>query len=477
MTVVFAFLACLALFVVIGVLSLRRAKGTTEDYLLAGRDVSPWLMGLSSAATNNSGFMFIGLFGFTYRFGVQAVWLQLGWILGDVIAWQWIHRRVRERSGAIGATSVPTLLATDTDGRSSRSISVVAGLLTFLFLGGYAAGQLVAGATTLDGMFGWSPSVGVLIGAAIVVVYCFSGGLRASIWTDAAQALVMLVALGLLLGHAVAEVGGPTLLGEALAAANPELVQWSPDDLDAGFPLYFLGFVFGGMGAIGQPHILVRSMSVRGAGQDAAPAIRRARIVYFLWYVPFSVAAVATALYARVLLPELATTAPANAAVLAESALPALGMKLLPAIGVGVLLAGVFAATMSTADSQILSCSAAVTQDVAPRWARSIIASKLATLAVTGLAVVIALSANQSVFSLVLGAWSALGAAFGPLLVLRVFAVRVGPRVALAMMATGVATVFAWSYAGLSDDVFELLPGMVAPLVVFALSRVRAVSP
>ncbi len=186
MTVVFAFLACLALFVVIGVLSLRRAKGTTEDYLLAGRDVSPWLMGLSSAATNNSGFMFIGLFGFTYRFGVQAVWLQLGWILGDVIAWQWIHRRVRERSGAIGATSVPTLLATDTDGRSSRSISVVAGLLTFLFLGGYAAGQLVAGATTLDGMFGWSPSVGVLIGAAIVVVYCFSGGLRASIWTGAA---------------------------------------------------------------------------------------------------------------------------------------------------------------------------------------------------------------------------------------------------------------------------------------------------
>lgn len=475
--VVVSFLACLAGFTAIGVLSMRKAKATTEDYLVAGRSVSPWLTALSSAATNNSGFMFIGLFGFTYRFGVQAVWLQLGWIVGDVIAWTWIHRRVRVRSGELGATSVPALLATDEAGRSARPIAIVAGVLTFLFLGGYAAAQLKAGATALTGMFGWDPSVGVVIGAVIVVVYCYAGGLRASIWTDAAQALVMLASLLVLLVYALSAVGGPAALGDALEAADPALVSWIPDDLGLGLGLYLLGFVFGGLGAIGQPHILVRSMAIRGADE-----IRAARTIYFLWYVPFSIAAVATALCARALVPDLVTGLdPALAGAAAERALPSVAAALLPDVALGLLLAGVFAATMSTADSQILSCSAAVTQDIAPRLRTSVMASKLATLAVATLALLIALYAGQSVFSLVLGAWSALGAAFGPLLVVRLFRGAVPTWLALAMMATGLVTVYAWTAAGLSGAVFELLPGMLAPLLLYAgvrgLGGIRGLSP
>ena len=107
----------------------------------------------------------------------------------------------------------------------------------------------------------------------------------------------------------------------------------------------------------------------------------------------------------------------------------------------------------------------------APRLARSYLAGKLATLAVATLALVIALTAGQSVFSLVLGAWSALGAAFGPLLVLRVYGFAVATPIALAMIVGGVATVFAWSAAGLSDDVFELLPGMLTGLLIYGLAR------
>jgi len=468
MSVMLAFLGCLALFTAIGVLSARKAQATSEDYLVAGRGVSAWLTALSSAATNNSGFMFIGLFAFTYRYGVQAVWLQLGWILGDVAAWLWIHRKVRERSAAIGAVSIPALLASDTRGPPSRAVAVVAGLLTLLFLGGYAAAQLKAGATALHGVFGWDPALGSAIGASIVVVYCFSGGLRASIWTDAAQALVMLGALLVLLVYAVVTVGGPASLATALEAADPALVQWVPDGLGLGLGLYLLGYVFGGFGAIGQPHILVRSMAIRSAKD-----IGRARTIYFLWYIPFSIAAVSVALYARVLLPELLSgVAPEAAGAAAEGALPAVATLLLPEVALGLLLAGIFAATMSTADSQILACSAAITQDIAPRVGRSYWAGKLATLAVAALALVIAWFAGQDVFSLVLGAWSALGAAFGPLLVLRLYRFPVPAPLALAMMASGLVTVFAWTSAGLSDDAFELLPGMLVPIALYGLARI-----
>ncbi|MEZ4368009.1 MAG: sodium/proline symporter [Kofleriaceae bacterium] len=463
--VVVSFLACIAGFAVIGGAAAAKARGSAADYLVASRSVSPWLTALSSAATNNSGFMFIGLFGFTYRFGVQAVWLQAGWILGDVIAWLWIHRRVRARAGELDASSVPRLLATDEAGATSRAMVVVIGALTLLFLGGYAAAQLKAGSAALSGMFGWAPWIGISIGAVIVVVYCIAGGLRASIWTDAAQALVMIGALVALLVFAMAKVGGPGALASALAAEDPALVRWLPDGLAFGLGVYWLGFVFGGLGAIGQPHILIRSMAI-----ESEAGIGRARLIYFLWYVPFSIAAVATGLYARVLVPDLtAGVDAAAAAVAAEASLPAVANLLLPDVLLGLLLAGVFAATMSTADSQILACSAAITQDVVPRWRTSLVASKLATLSVAALALGIALWADAAVFRLVLAAWSALGATLGPVLIVRLARRPLPPWLGVVMIAAGLGTVFTWAtpYGG---DAFELLPGMLVPLALYGVA-------
>ncbi|MCB9730586.1 MAG: sodium/proline symporter [Deltaproteobacteria bacterium] len=466
MVTIFTFALCLVAFTVIGLLSARHRSATTEDYLIAGRSVAPWLTALSSVATNNSGFMFIGLIGFTYRFGVQAVWLQLGWILGDLAAWLWVHQRVRRVSGHLGVASVPALLGTREDGSTVRTTTVLAGLLTFLFLGGYAAAQLKAGSTALHVLFGWDLRAGALIGVVIVVIYCYSGGLRASIWTDAAQSIVMLVSMGILLGVAAATAGGPGALFDALRAQDPSLVHWFPENLGLGFGLYFLGFVFGGLGAVGQPHILIRSMAI-----EAPESIPKARRIYFLWFIPFSIAAVGAGLYARVLLPELtASAAPGAMAQAAELALPKLAVHLLPDVLIGLLLAGIFSATMSTADSQLLACSAAVTQDIAPRLRDSYLATKLATLGVAALALVIALYADEGVFSLVLIAWSALGASLGPLLVLRVFGRTPPAPVAAAMMVSGVVTIVLWGASDLADDVFKLLPGMVVPLLVYLVA-------
>ncbi|PRQ03001.1 Sodium/proline symporter [Enhygromyxa salina] len=464
-TIIASFGLCLLAFTLIGLLSARRRQPTSTDYLIAGRSVSPWLTALSSVATNNSGFMFIGLLGFTYRFGVQAVWLQLGWILGDLVVWMWVHGRVRALSGRLELASVPALLGTRDNGSVVRPTVVVTGALTFLFLGGYAAAQLAAGSTALNVLFGWDLRLGASIGAVIVALYCFSGGLRASIWTDAAQSIVMLASMALLLALAMNRAGGPPQLFASLEAIDPPLVRWRPAELRFGLGLYFLGFVAGGLGAVGQPHILIRSMAI-----SSAEEIPRARRIYYLWFVPFSVAAVGAGLYARVLLPDLLVgAAPDGLAQAAESALPRLTLALMPEVLVGLMLAGIFSATMSTADSQILACSAAVTQDIAPTLRDSYPASKLATLAVTALALTIALSASDGVFALVLGAWSALGASLGPLLILRVMGRVPSAPVALVMMAAGVLTVFSWGASSLADDVFKLLPGLAVPLAIYAI--------
>jgi len=471
--VVTTFLLCLAMFTVIGLLSARKAQTTTEDYLVASRNVPAWLTALSSVATNNSGFMFIGLLGFTYRFGVQAVWLQAGWILGDLACWLWIHRRIRVVSAKIGASSVPEMLATRDDAYRSRATATVAGVLTFVLLAGYAAAQLNAGSTALYVLFGWESWVGAVIGAVIVVAYCFAGGIRASIWTDAAQAFVMIGSMTILLLFAGARVGGPIALLDALAAADPSLVQWVPDDLALGFGLYFIGFMFGGLGAIGQPQIVIRTMAIRSPDD-----IARARVIYFLWFVPFSIAAVAAGLYGRVLLPDLTAGVPAaDAAAAAELALPRLGTLLLPGVFLGLLLAGVFAATMSTADSQVLACSAAVTQDVFPRWRRSYLASKIATITVTAGALAFALWGADNVFSVVLGAWSLLGASLGPLMILRVWRFEIPGPIAVAMMIAGIATVLLWGASSYAGAMFKLAPGMAAAFAVFALAKVAGYVP
>ena len=152
-----------------------------------------------------------------------------------------------------------------------------------------------------------------------------------------------------------------------------------------------------------------------------------------------------------------------------EAALPTLSVELLPPVLVGVMLAGLFAATMSTADSQILSCSAAITQDTFPSLDHSTRASKAATLSVAVLALVIALTAESGVFTIVLMAWSILGASLGPLLVVRLAGWWLPSWLALAMMSTGIATVVLWGNSDWSGALYKAAPGILAPFLLYAL--------
>lgn len=466
--VTLSFLFFLLIFVAVGVASSRFCQSTTADYLLAGRSVPAWLAALSAVATNNSGFMFIGQIAYTWQVGVASVWMMVGWVVGDLVAWYLVHPRVRSISEDANLLTVPALMSMSSNGRQ-RVVTVVAGALIFVFLGVYAAAQLKAGSTALQTLFGWEPQIGAVLGAMIVVLYCFSGGLRASIWTDAAQSFVMISAMIALLIAGSLKAGSPADVWRNLEAQDPALVRLIPAGLKFGFFPYLIGMVFGGFGAAGQPHILVRFMSIRSRSEIAA-----ARRIYFAWFIPFFLASIAVGLYSRACIPDLTTIPLADGLddmQASELAMPAMAQLLLPDILIGLTLAGLFAATMSTADSQILVCSSAVTQDLLPEYKHSVIASKLATLSVAAIALAIALFARKGVFSLVMIAWSALGAGLAPALILKLYGQKLSARTTILMMLAGISTVAVWQRAGLDGEVFKLLPGMLAGFLAWPVGQ------
>jgi SSS family solute:Na+ symporter/sodium/proline symporter len=416
--------------------------------------VAPWLAGLSAVATNNSGYMFIGVIGFTYAAGLASVWLMVGWILGDLTASLFIHRQLRVATGAHGALSYPSVLAAW--GGFGRGIwRRVAALVMLAFLGAYTAAQISAGGKALLGVLGWPPESGALLVAAMVLAYSLAGGIRASIWTDAAQALVMLAAMAILLAAAVDGRNGQAL---AEMGRIPGFLDLLPDDLllpgAAGIGLFILGWMFAGFSVAGQPHVMIRFMAL-----EKPEAIGPARLWYYGYFTVFYALTTGVGLLSRLYLPELASLDP-------ELALPTMATALLPPALVGLILAGIFAATMSTADSLILSCSAALTRDLPGTAVDNAWARKGATAAVTALALAIALGDGHSVFSLVILAWSALASAFAPLLTLLALGRRPSERLAIGLMALGVAIAAGWRAMGWQDGIYEGMPGILVPLAV-----------
>jgi len=457
-----SFVFFMVLFVGVGLASALRARKSRNDYYLADNDVRPWLAGLSAVATNNSGYMFIGVIGYTYVVGLASIWLMFGWITGDFLASLLIHKRLRLATERTKEASFGAVIAAWAGGdmRLWRRLSAV---VTIVFLGAYAAAQIAAGGKALQGVLGWEPATGAWLVAAMVLAYSSAGGIRASIWTDAAQSLVMLAAMAILLAVSVVALGGPSATVAGWRAI-PGYFDLTPPDMivpgAAGLALFVIGWMFAGLSVIGQPHVMVRFMAL-----DQPQHMNAARGWYYSFFTVFYAMATGVGMLSRLYLPGMADLDP-------ELALPTMAVQLLPPVLVGVILAGIFAATMSTADSLVLSCSAAITHDLPAKRIERPLLLKAATAAVTALALVIALQGSSSVFDLVILSWSTLAVAFGPLLIILALGRRVTQGGAIAMMAAGVAVALAWRAVGLHASIYEGLPGiLVGVLLGLTLSR------
>jgi sodium/proline symporter len=430
-------------------------EDTTDDYLVAGRGMHPALAALSAVSTWNSGYMFIGFIGFIFLNGYSALWIAVVSTIGQLVAWIWLYKYIQKEGKERNLRSLSSLVSNKTGAPEAK----IAAILSVFFLSIYAAAQLTAGGVALKSMLGWSEITGILIGFVLVVAYCYAGGIRASIWTDAAQSCVMIVGSTILCLVALGKVGGLSGLHSALVDIDPNMVNVFPSGLKFGVTLWIAAFFLGGLGVAGQPQVVSRIMTLN-SDKDR----KQAMVWFFVWQTPFIVLMFLIGLACRAIFPEML---PADA----ETGLPRLAQSLNPILG-GVILASIFAATMSTADSQVLACTAAITDDVKPEWNQDHGKTKKVTLAVAAFATSISLVGQQfpgfgdSVFALVVFAVYGLGGIFVPLVLIRMIGYEPDSKHTISMMIAALLGVLIWTVLGYGEYIFPSVPGMGAAFAV-----------
>ena len=423
----------------------------------------PALAALSAVSTWNSGYMFIGFIGFTYTMGYSIIWIGLGSMIGQIVAWVWLYKFIQQSAKERDVRSLSSLVSNVTGSPEAK----LAAVLSVLFLAVYAAAQLTSGGKALYVMLGWSEVIGILIGFVLVVAYCYAGGIRASIWTDAAQSSVMIIGSSLLCYVAMQEVGGISGLHEGLESQNANLTSMVPADLNFGVSLWIFAFFLGGLSVAGQPQVVTRVMTL-ATDQDRKTAM----LWFFAWQTPFLLIMVIIGLASRVVFT--------GADFDPELGLPMLAMETLGPFWVGLILASIFAATMSTADSQVLACTAAFTDDVMPQISQDHKKTKIVTLVIAAFATAISIfglyvPGGESVFALVVLAVYGLGSIFVPILIIRWAGYEPDTNHTMAMMLAALFTVILWSVSGFGDDIFPSVPGMGAAFIThFVMHQLRS---
>ena len=443
----------------IGLWASRRI-GTGDDFHLAGRGLGPWVASISAAASSSSAWTLLGVSGAAYTWGLSAVWLFPACLLGFVLNGWVVAGPLRRLSRETGAVTLLGILAHGLDIRSARAVLRVGGTILLFSLLVYVASQFKAAGVTFSETFGMGEIPAIVAGGGIVLLYTMSGGFWAVSITDLLQGLVMAAAAVLVPVTALDAVGGPTGLldslrvgGETMSGANGFLaLDWTRGYTGPAL----LGFIAGtlgiGLGYPGQPHVVNRFMALRENRE-----VRKAAWIGVGWACVIYSGMLIAGLCGRVLINNIGNN---------EAVLLALTEELFSPIWAGVIIAAILSAIMSTADSQLLACGSTVSQD----WRRSLLGNKSAgvgldRLTVAGIgaaAIGAAILIDQSIFDSVLFAWSVLGAAFGPLLLVRLWKGPVGGPWALASICAGAGTSISWAFLpALDEALYELVPAFI----------------
>lgn len=446
----------------IGLWSERRV-GDSGDFHLAGRRLGPVVAALSASASSSSVWTLLGVSGAAYLWGLEAVWLIPAVLSGFAINWYLVAPRLQRQSREQHALTLVEFLAHDCPPDSAIGLRRLgAGLILFCF-SLYVAAQFQGAGAALSAALPLSTVAAVSAGALVVVGYVLMGGFWAASVTDALQGLMMLFVALVLPAAALLAVGGPGQLMLGLEAADPAGLNRLVNQPEPWLAAVFVAGLFGiGLGYPGQPHVVNRFMAL---GDPAHVA--RARRIALVWAALIYTGMVLLGWCGRLLLPGLDDH---------ESVLLALTLDLLPAVVGGAVTGGVLAAIMSTADSQLLVASGAVSHDLT-RARQSVALDRAVVLAVGAAAVVLALLVPETIFARVLFAWQVLGNAFGPLLLVLLWRGHVRAGYRLAAMASGAALTVALSFTpdAPGDAAERLIPFALA--LVLAWAGVGARSP
>lgn len=465
------FVAYFVIMLAIGVAAWRRTADLS-DYFLGGRSLGRWVTALSTQASAMSGWLLLGLPGFAYARGMNALWMAGGLLLGTYLNWKLVAKRLRVASAGLDdALTLPVYLERRFQDRSGV-LRIASAIFILIFFTVYTASGLAAGGKLFEAVFGWPYLWSAGAGAAVIVGYTFLGGFLAVSWTDTVQGMLMWFAITIVAVIAVVVAGGPGGVVHAMALSGRAMLSplRSPDGTALG--LVGVASLTGwGLGYFGQPHVMARFMAIRSV--DRIPSALR---IAMAWIVVAMLAAVVVGWAAYGLLD------PPLSGADTEKAFIVLSAQLLPPVVDGICLAGILAAIMSTADSQLLVASAAFAEDLygrlagrRPTQARLVWFSRFSVAGIAVVAFLLAMDPDSRVLDLVAYAWAGLGATFGPAVLLSLYWRRMSRAGAIAGILTGGLTVMIWSRLdGGWFDLYELVPGFVfsmAAIVVFSLWR------
>lgn len=459
------FIAYLLMIFVLGFIAFRRTHNL-GDYILGGRSLGPLVTALSVGASDMSGWLLLGLPGAIYLSGLSEVWIGVGLVIGAWLNWLFVARPLRVYSHqANNSLTLPDFFA-NRFRDCGNLLRVASALVILLFFTFYVAAGLVGGAILFESSFGLDYYVALTVGGCIIVAYTLAGGFLAVAWTDAIQAVLMLVALLITPLMVVNAAGDVDVITAQMQAVNPQSTS-----LFGGLTLLGLvSLLAWGLGYVGQPHILARFMAAKDPERLFA-----ARRTAMSWMIIVLIGSVSTGLAGIAWFADNPLENP-------ETVFIALSQALFNPWLAGIITAAILSAIMSTIDSQLLVSSSVVSKDLYMTFFRQeasdkelVLVSRLAVLVIALAAIAIASDRNSLVLDLVSYAWAGFGAAFGPVMLFTLFWRKTTALAALAGMLTGAATVVIWSnLSGGIFDLYEILPGFVfGSLAILATSALQ----
>ena len=422
---------------------------TQEDYLLAGRKLGPWVTAFSERASGESAWLLLALPGAAITIGLSESWAVIGIILGIIASWFLIAERLREETEKYDALTIPEYLHRKFND-SSNIIRLFSSVIIAFFFLFYVSAQFHASGKVLNSLFDLDPITGISIGAAIIIVYTLMGGFYAVAWTDLLQGILMIGTLVILPIAGYIELSGSgKTIADGLAAAdsvfgnNNGSYFRGKEGLAA--LMAALGGLSWGLGYLGQPHLVIRYMAIRSTKD-----VKVARNIAIAWALPGITGAFLVGIVALLYFgPEYFLT------VDPEQSMPLLATHLLHPILAGLFISGAVAAMMSTADSQLLVSTSAVTEDFYHQYLGKDLSQEVLVKLSRIMIVVLGLAAygiaifseiqGKKIFGVISYAWSGLGSAFGPALVMALWWEKTTRQGIIAGLLVGFLTTIIWA--------------------------------
>lgn len=497
--ILIAMLLYISVVIGIGIYYSKRSNESSDNYLIGGRSLGPWVTAMGAEASDMSGWLLMGLPGVAYWVGFSdAAWTAIGLAIGTYLNWLFVAKRLRNYSHIAGdAITIPDFFSNRFK-EEKKVIMTIAALFILIFFSIYAASCFVTVGKLFSTLFGFKYAYMMIVGALFVVFYTSIGGFLAESASDFMQGIVMVFALSVVLITGIYNAGGiSAIINNAkeipgffnfFGIANPTLINGVQQVSEYGKPLFgepgkygiitIISTLSWGLGYFGMPQVLLKFMAIKKSSD-----LKLSRRIALIWVIISLTGAVAIGIIGRILFPTSLLTQSAS-----ESIFVLLSTKFFVPIFAGVVMAGILAATISSSDSYLLIAASAFSKNVYQGIMKKeasdkavLRVSRITLIIIAAIAMIIALDEKSIIFTVVSFAWAGFGATFGPMMIFSLFWKRCTRSGAIAGMISGGGMVFLWRLIlkpmGGILGIYELLPAFLTSCIFIVIVSLLSKEP